>query len=209
MHSADDGAKVTRKVYEVILPEYPDRLQMLLFRKLFKDRCSKCGLPSYVEIGNLQEVELPHLSQDFGLACGFWMARKEFAQLLCTRFEEQFEMRNVSEDACFLILRNVLVPVDPFYEDLGDDDLTFIRGRDRICSVCGRPFIFLEKGFEKFDGENRIRSRTIYETSLKFGTGDVKYPAYFCDEEAAFALKAMSRKFKFVRSAVKFSIDAA
>lgn len=209
MRSEHEGAIDLVKVFEVRLPEYPASLQEHLFRTLFKDRCSKCTLPSYVEIEAPLEVEIPALKQDFGRACGFWLARWDFAVLLCAEFEGQFEIRKIADDACFLILKNILVPKDPFYKNGGDCDPMFFNHRERICSKCGKPYILLHKGFVNFEGGNHIKPRTIYETSLKFGTADMKYPRNFCDEEAAYALREISRKFKFVRSTVNFLVDAA
>ena len=68
MRSKHEDAKDDKKVFEVRLQEYPARLQELLFRKLFKDRCGKCTLPSYVEIESPPKIDLPDLKQDFGLA---------------------------------------------------------------------------------------------------------------------------------------------
>lgn len=207
MRSKQDDDNGPVKVFQAILPGYPDRVESCLYRRLFRDRCTKCDLPSHMEIDSPPKIRMPDLKQDIGLACGFWLARKEFAQLLCAEFEDQFEMRKIADDAYFLILKNILIPDDPFYEDAGDRDLMFFKDKERICSLCNQPYILLCKGFLKFKGDNRIKPRTIYETSLKFGSADVKYPMYFCDEEAADALRAISRKFKFVSSTVKFSID--
>ncbi len=208
MCSKHDDAKGAVKVYEVKLPEHRTG-QTRLFTTIFKDRCSKCRLPSYVEIESPPEVESFRLSQAIGLACGFWLARKATAELLCAEFEDQFEMKRISDNAYFLILKNTLIPDDPFYEDAGDCDTAFFKHKERICSLCGKPYILLCKGFINFKGGNPIKPRTIYETSLKFGTADLKYPFYFCDEEATYALRAISRNFRFVRSTVKFSLGAA
>lgn len=208
MHDEYDDARDAAKVFEVRLPEYPAQLQERLFRALFKDKCSKCTLPSYVEIESPPKLDLFNLKPDVGRACGFWLARTEIAIRLCAEFEGQFELKRISDDACFLLMRNILIPNDPFYVDGGDVDLTFFKHREQVCSLCGRPYILLYKGFRNFKGSNRLKPKTIYETSLRFGTGDVKYPRNFCDKEAAYALKAISRNFKFVRSTVKFSVDA-
>ncbi len=210
MCSKHNDAKGAAKVYQVMLPEHRAG-QTRLLQTVFKDRCKKCSLPSYVEIETLPKVDSPKLRQPFGLACGFWLARKKFAELLCAEFEGQFDLRPISDDAYFLILKNVLVPDDPFYEsDIGHDPSIYFGNKERVCSLCGKPYIFLHRGFINFKGGNRIQPRTIYETSLKFGQADVKYPVYFCDEEASCALRAISnRKIKFVRSPVKFSVDPA
>lgn len=113
MHSKHDEAKGSLKVFEIRLPEHDHRLQKHLFRVLFKDQCSICTLPSYVEIGCPPEVDLPPLKQDIGKACGFWLARNDLARSLCAEFQDQFDARRVSDDACFLILRNVLTPESP------------------------------------------------------------------------------------------------
>lgn len=207
MHSKHNTTNDAARVFRVILDEHRTGLARLL-TTVFKDCCSKCGLPSFVEIESLPEIEAFRLSQEIGLACGFWLARKATAQQICDDFEGQFEMRRLSSDAYFLILKNTLVSDDLFYENAGDIDPVLSRDKERICSLCGKPYILLHKGFIKFKGGNRIKPKTIYETSLKFGQAFLKYPYYFCDEEAADALRKISRSFRFVESTVKFSVDA-
>lgn len=207
MESKHNGSEGAEKVFQIAMPEHSDGLQIRLFKRLFKDRCDKCNLPSYVEIESPPKIELPKLKLEFGLACGFWLARRDFAEMLCAEFDSQFEMRKIADDACFLILKNVLISDDPKYKDHGDYD-PFFRKKEIVCSLCGQPYILLWKGIASFKGGNRIKRRTICETSIKFATADVKYPYYYCDEEAAYALRAISRKFKFVKSIDKLSVDA-
>jgi len=204
MCSRHDDANGAVKVFEIDFDEHRTG-QTRLFATVFKDRCSKCGLPSYVEIESPPEVESFRLSQAIGLGCGFWLAQKRVAELLCAEFEDQFEIKRISDDAYFLILKNILIPEDPDYKDSGE---ALFRGQEPICSLCGRPYVLLQQGFKKFRGNNRIKPRTIYETSLKFGSADIKYPCYYCDEEAACTLRKISRRFHFMESAVKFSVDA-
>lgn len=208
MHSKHDNVRDTVRVYSIDIDEHPDGVLGRLIRNVFKDQCGKCGLPSFIEINSLPQIEFPRLKSAVGLACGFWLARKATAELLCSEFENQFEMRKLSDDAYFLMLKNTLIPVDPFYDDGGDCDPVFFKNKERICSLCGRPYILLNKGFINFDGGNHIKPKTIYETSLKFGQAFLKYPFYFCDEEAVNALRRISRKFRFIESAVKFTVDA-
>ncbi|MBD3677746.1 MAG: hypothetical protein HUJ27_05005 [Rhodobacteraceae bacterium] len=191
------------KVFTIVMSEYSNGLQIRLLHKIFKDRCSKCDLPSYVEIESPPEINHPPLTKEIGLACGFWLARIDFARAICAEFEGQFEIRKISDDACFLVLKNVLVPEDPDYKDRGE---ALFRDQEPICSLCGKPYVLLFQGINKFVGGNLIKPRTIYETSVKFGSADVKYPFYFCDEEAARALKALSRKFAFVKSMADLSV---
>lgn len=206
MCSKHSGSEDTGKVFEIHLPEHSHQLQRRLFDSLFKDRCAKCDLPTYVEIDAPPKIGEPKLKLEFGLACGFWLARRDFAEMLCAEFEGQFELRRIADNACFLIFKNVLTPDDPNYEGRGVYD-PFFKSKEVVCSLCGKPFILLWEGFRTFKGKNCIQPRGLYETSVKFGTADVKYPCYYCGEEAAWALRKISRKFKFFRSYFKFAED--
>lgn len=207
MHSKHGDVKVAAKVFNIVLDGHRTG-QTRLFATVFKDRCSKCRLPSYAEIESPSEVESFRVSNTIGLACGFWLARKATAELLCAEFEGQFEAKRISDDAYFLILKNILIPDDPWYENGGDSgSVPSFPNREKVCSSCGRPYVFLHQGFRNFKGGDHIKPKTIYETSLKFGSADVKYPYYFCDEEAANALRKINRKFRFIESTVKFTVD--
>lgn len=93
------------RAFEVRLTAYDYRIQESLFRSLFKDRCKKCNLPSYTGIGSNSVIDLPRLTRDVGLACGFWLARRDFADALCAEFERQFELRTVYDDGVSSYLR--------------------------------------------------------------------------------------------------------
>jgi ribosomal protein L37E len=208
MQSKQSDTRVSARVFTIDFEEHRTG-QTRLFRTVFKDRCGRCGLPSYKEIESPPEVESFRVSNNIGAACGFWLARKATAETLCAEFQGQFEMKRISDDAFFLVLTNILIPDDPFYENSGDSGSgRSFPNREKVCSLCGKPYVFLHQGFIHFKGGNHIKRKTIYETSLKFGSADVKYPYYFCDEEAANALRKISRQFRFEESTVKFTVDA-